>query len=123
MRKIRLKEEIEKDLLSLRIVGSKSKQGLSSSLNPKQDLDRCVNGILKCIRETYNPHNLMSNCGYDRKDGTIVLRISDETFLNTTVTVKVRKDLKVIHQSREFYTDSELRVLDEFLSCWNKVVM
>lgn len=65
----------------------------------------------------------MSNCGYDRKDGTIVLRISDETFLNTTVTVKVRKDLKVIHQSREFSTDSELRVLDEFLSCWNKVVM
>lgn len=123
MRKIRLKEEIEKDLLSLRIARTKSQQGLSSSLNSKQGLDRCVSDILRYIRETYNPHNLMSNCGFDRKDGTIVLRISDETFLNTTVTVKVRKDLKVIHQSREFYTDSELRVLDEFLSCWNKVVM
>ena len=123
MRKIRLKEEIEKDLLSLRIVGSKSKQGLSSSLNSKQDLDRCVNGILKCIRETYNPRNLMSNLGYDRKDGTVVVRISDGTYLNTSVTVKVRQDLKVFHQSREFYVDSELKVLDEFLSCWNKVVM
>lgn len=123
MRKIRLKEEIEKDLLSLRIVGSKSKQGLSSSLNSKQDLDRCVNGILKCIRETYNPHNLMSNLGYNRKDRTVVVRISDGTYLNTSVTVKVGQDLKVFHQSREFYVDSELRVLDEFLSCWNKVVM
>lgn len=123
MKKIRLKEEIEQDLLSLRIARTKSQQGLSSSLNSKQGLDRCVSDILRYIHETYNPHNLMSNCGYDRKDGTIVLRISDETFLNTTVTVKVRKDLKVIHQSREFYVDSELRVLDEFLSCWNKVVM
>ena len=65
----------------------------------------------------------MSNLGYDRKDGTVVIRISDGTYLNTSVTVKVRQDLKVIHQSREFYVDSELRVLDEFLSCWNKVVM
>lgn len=123
MKKIRLKEEIEQDLLSLRIAGAKSQQGLSSSLNSKQDLDRCVSGILKCIRETYNPHNLMLNLGYDRKDGTVVIRISDGTYLNTSVTVKVRQDLKVIHQSREFYVDSELRVLDEFLSCWNKVVM
>ena len=123
MRKIRLKEEIEQGLLSLRIAGAKSQQGLSSSLNSKQDLDRCVSGILKCIRETYNPHNLMSNLGYDRKDGTVVIRISDGTYLNTSVTVKVRQDLKVIHQSREFYVDSELRVLGEFLSCWNKVVM
>ena len=123
MRKIRLKEEIDKDLLSLRIAGAKSQKGLKSSLNSEQDLDRCVSSILKCIRETYDHHNLMSNLGYDRKDGTVVVRISDETFLNTSVTVKVRQDLKVIHQSREFYTDSELRVLDEFLSCWNKVVM
>lgn len=123
MRKIRLKEEIEKDLLSLRIAGARRGEGSTSSLNSEQDLDGCVSGILRCIRETYNPHNLMSNCGYDRKDGTIVLGVSDETFLNTGVTVKIRKDLKVIHQSRGFYTNSELRVLDEFLSCWNKVVM
>ena len=123
MRKIRLKEEIEQDLLSLRIASARKGEGSTSNLNSEQDLDRCVSGILKCIRETYNPHNLMSNCGYDRKDGTIVLGVSDETFLNTGVTVKIRKDLKVIHQSRGFYTNSELRVLDEFLSCWNKVVM
>ena len=123
MRKIRLKEEIEQDLLSLRIAGARGGEGSISKLNSEQDLDRCVSGILKCICETYNPHNLMSNLGYDRKDGTVVIRISDGTYLNTSVTVKVRQDLKVIHQSREFYVDSELRVLDEFLSCWNKVVM
>ena len=123
MRKIRLKEEIEKDLLSLRIAGARGGEGSISKLNSEQDLDRCVSGILKCIRETYNPHIHMSNLGYDRKDGTVVMRISDGTYLNTSATVKVRQDLKVIHQSREFYVDSELRVLDEFLSCWNKVVM
>lgn len=123
MRKIRLKEEIEQDLLSLRIAGARGGEGSISKLNSEQDLDRCVSGILKCIRETYNPHILMSNLGYDRKDGTVVIRISDGTYLNTSVTVKVRQDLKVIHQSREFYVDSELRVLGEFLSCWNKVVM
>lgn len=123
MRKIRLKEEIEQDLLSLRIAGARGGEGSISKLNSEQDLDRCVSGILKCIRETYNPHNLMSNLGYDRKDGTVVIRISDGTYPNTSATVKVRQDLKVIHQSREFYVDSELRVLDEFLSCWNKVVM
>ena len=123
MRKIRLKEEIEKDLLSLRIAGARGGEGSISKLNSEQDLDRCVSGILKCIRETYNPHILMSNLGYDRKDGTVVIRISDGTYPNTSVTVKVRQDLKVIHQSREFYVDSELRVLGEFLSCWNKVVM
>lgn len=123
MRKIRLKEEIEQDLLSLRIAGARGGEGSISKLNSEQDLDRCVSGILKCIRETYNPHNLMSNLGYDRKDGTVVIRISDGTYLNTSATVKVRQDLKVIHQSRELYVDSELRVLDEFLSCWNKVVM
>ena len=123
MRKIRLKEEIEKDLLSLRIAGARGGEGSISKLNSEQDLDRCVSGILKCIRETYNPHILMSNLGYDRKDGTVVIRISDGTYLNTSATVKVRQDLKVIHQSKEFYVDSELRVLDELLSCWNKVVM
>ena len=123
MRKIRLKEEAEKDLLSLRIASARKGGGSTSSLNSEQDLDRCVSGILKCIRETYNPHNLMSNLGYDRKDGTVVIRISDGTYPNTSATVKVRQDLKVIHQGRGFYTNSELRVLDEFLSCWNKVVM
>ena len=123
MRKIRLKEEIEQDLLSLRIAGARGGEGSISKLNSEQDLDRCVSGILKCIRETYNPHNLMSNLGYDRKDGTVVIRISDGTYPNTSATVKVRQDLKVIHQGRGFYTNSELRVLDEFLSCWNKVVM
>ena len=123
MRQIRLKEEIEKDLLSLRIAGAKSQEGLSSILNSEQGLDRCVSDILRYIRETYNPHNLMSNKGYGRKDGTVIVGISDETFLNTSVTLKIRKDLEVIHQSREFYTNSQLRVLDEFLSCWNKVVM
>ena len=123
MRKIRLKEEINKDLLSLRIARAKSQQGLSPKLNSEQGLDRCVSDILKCIRETYNPHNLMSNLGYDRKDGTVVVRISDGTFLNTRVAVKITKDLEVIHLGRGFYVNSELRVLDEFLSCWNKVVM
>ena len=40
MRKIRLKEEIEKDLLSLRIAGARGGEGSISKLNSEQDLDR-----------------------------------------------------------------------------------
>lgn len=123
MRKIRLKEEIEKDLLSLRIAGARKGEGSISNLNSEQELMRYVSDVLKYMREAYHPHLLFCNRGYDKKDETVVLGICDETFLNTRVTVKIRKDLKVIHQGRGFYTNSELRVLDEFLSCWNKVVM
>lgn len=123
MRRIRLKEEINDDLLSLQIEEAKRQEELTPKINPEQKLKRCLNGILRYMRETYHPHLLFCNKGYDKKDETVVLGISDDTFLNTKVTVKIRKDLKVIHQSRGFYTDTELRVLDEFLSCWNKVVM
>lgn len=123
MRKIRLNEEIDDDLLALRIEEAKRQEELIPKLNPEQKLKRCVSGILRYMCKTYDPHLLIGNRGYDEKDGTVVLSICDETFLNTSVTVKVRKDLEVIHQSREFYTDSQLRVLNEFLSCWNKVVM
>ena len=127
MRKIRMNDEIEKDLLSLQIEHAKesrrSEEDLMPRLNSEQKLKRCVSGILRYMREAYHPHLLICNRGYDRKDETLVLKISDETFLNTSVTVKVRQDLEVIHQGRGFYSKSELRVLDEFLSCWNKVVM
>lgn len=123
MRRIRLKEEIDDDMLSLQIEEAKRHKELTPKLNPEQKLKRCLSGILRYMRETYHPHLLFCNKGYDKKDETVVLGVSDDALLNTKVTVKIRKDLKVIHQSRGFYTDSELRVLEEFLSCWNKVVM
>lgn len=123
MRQIRLNDEIKEDVLSLQIEEAKRQEELIPKLNPEQKLKRCVSGILRYMREAYYPHLLFCHKGYDKKDETVVLGISDDTSLNTKITVKIRKDLKVIHQSREFYTDSQLRVLDEFLSCWNKVVM
>lgn len=118
-----LEEELQEELLSQYMEEAKRNEGLTPELTPKQKLVRCVSGILRYMMKTYHPHLLICKGDYDEKDDTLLLSISDETFLNTTVHIKVKQTLDIVHQGRGFYNDSELRVLNEFPSCWNKVVM
>ena len=93
------------------------------NLTSEQELVRRVGGILRYMGSTYQPHLLIRKGEYDKEDGTLYVDISDETFINTQVTVKVKQNLDLVYQSKGFYTKSQLRVLDEFLFYWNKVVM
>lgn len=121
---ITLEEELAKEeLYSDCIEKSEKEKEFTPNLTPEQELVRRVSGILRYMRSTYQPPLIIRKGGYDREDGTLYVNISDETFINTQVTVKVKQNLDLVYQSKGFYTKSELRVLDEFLFCWNKVVM
>lgn len=121
---ITLEEELAKEeLYSDCIEKSEKEKEITPNLTPEQELVRRVSGILRYMRSTYQPPLIIRKGGYDREDGTLYVNISDETFINTQVTVKVKQNLDLVYQSKGFYTKSELRVLDEFLFCWNKVVM
>ena len=121
---ITLEEELAKEeLYSDCIEKSEKEKEFTPNLTPEQELVRRVSGILRYMRSTYQPPLIIRKRGYDREDGTLYVNISDETFINTQVTVKVKQNLDLVYQSKGFYTKSELRVLDEFLFCWNKVVM
>lgn len=121
---ITLEEELAKEeLYSDCIEKSEKEKEFTSNLTPEQELVRRVSGILRYMRSTYQPPLIIRKGGYDREDGTLYVNISDETFINTQVTVKVKQNLDLVYQSKGFYTKSELRVLNEFLFCWNKVVM
>lgn len=121
---IALEEELAKEeLYSDCIEKSEKEKEFTPNLTPEQELVRRVSGILRYMRSTYQPPLIIRKGGYDREDGTLYVNISDETFINTQVTVKVKQNLDLVYQSKGFYTKSELRVLDEFLFCWNKVVM
>lgn len=121
---ITLEEELAKEeLYSDCIEKSEKEKEFTPNLTPEQELVRRVSGILRYMRSTYQPPLIIRKGGYDKEDGTLYVNISDETFINTQVTVKVKQNLDLVYQSKGFYTKSELRVLDEFLFCWNKVVM
>lgn len=121
---ITLEEELAKEeLYSDCIEKSEKEKEFTPNLTPEQELVRRVSGILRYMRSTYQPPLIIRKGGYDREDGTLYVNISDETFINTQVTVKVKQNLDLVYQRKGFYTKSELRVLDEFLFCWNKVVM
>lgn len=121
---ITLEEELAKEeLYSDCIEKSEKEKEFTPNLTPEQELVRRVSGILRYMESTYQPPLIIRKGGYDREDGTLYVNISDETFINTQVTVKVKQNLDLVYQSKGFYTKSQLRVLDEFLFCWNKVVM
>lgn len=121
---ITLEEELAKEkLYSSYIEKLEREEELIPKLTPEQKLVRRVSGILRYMESTYQPPLLIRKGEYDKEDGTLYVNISDETFINTQVAVKVKQNLDLVYQSKGFYTKSELRVLDEFLFCWNKVVM
>ena len=121
---ITLEEELAKEeLYSDCIEKSEKEKEFTPNLTPEQELVRRVSGILRYMRSTYQPPLIIRKGGYDKEDGTLYVNTSDETFINTQVSVKVKQNLDLVYQSKGFYTKSELRVLDEFLFCWNKAAM
>lgn len=121
---ITLEEELAKEeLYSKYIEKLEKEEEFKDKLTPEQKLVRRVSGILRYMRSTYQSPLIIRKEDYDKEDGTLYVNISDETFINTQVTVKVKQNLDLVYQSKGFYTKSELRVLDEFLFYWNKIVM
>ena len=106
-----------------RLVDELNQEELSSNLTPEQKLTKYVSFVLKYIREAYHPHVIVQSKGYNKEEGVITLKVCDDIIINSCVTVQVSQDLKLNHQMLEFYTPTQLRVLKEFFSCWNKVVM
>lgn len=121
---IKLEEELAKEELHSEYIEKSEKEEESiPNLTPEQELVRRVSGILRYMESTYQPPLIIRKGEYDKEDGTLYVNISDETFINTQVAVKVKQNLDLVYQSKGFCTKSQLRVLDEFLFCWNKVVM
>ena len=51
------------------------------------------------------------------------MKVSDDILVGSYITVHVTQDLQLKHKMLDEYTPTQMRVLKEFVSCWNKVVM
>lgn len=100
-----------------------SQEDLSSELTPEQRLTKYVSFVLKYIRETYHPHVIVTSRGYDKLKEVITLKVSDDILVDSFITVHVTHNLDLKHKMLDAYTPTQMRVLKEFTSCWNKVVM
>lgn len=121
-------DEVEQeDLLYQLIEDKKQKLKEQEELMPEvtleQKLTRSVSFILRYMRETYHPHVIVQSKGYDKLKEVVTLRVSDDILVDSFVTVHVTQNLKLKHKMLDAYTPTQMRVLKEFLSCWNKVVM
>ena len=101
----------------------KEQEELMPELTPEQKLTRAVSFILRYMRETYHPHVIVTSRGYDKLKEVVTLRVSDDILVDSFVTVHVTQNLELKHKKLGAYTPTQMRVLKEFLSCWNKVVM
>ena len=99
-----------------------SQEDLTSELTPEQRLTKYVSFVLKYIREAYHPHVIVTSRGYDKLKGVVTLKVSDDILVDY-ITVHVTQDLQLKHKMLDAYTPTQMRVLKEFISCWNKVVM
>ena len=100
-----------------------SQEDLTSELTPEQRLTKYVSFVLKYIREAYHPHVIATSRGYDKLKGVVTLKVSDDILVDSYITVHVTQDLQLKHKMLDAYTPTQMRVLKEFTSCWNKVVM
>lgn len=100
-----------------------SQEDLTSELTPEQRLTKYVSFVLKYIRETYHPHVIVTSRGYDKLKEVVTLKVSDDILVGSYITVHVTQDLQLKHKMLDEYTPTQMRVLKEFVSCWNKVVM
>ena len=101
----------------------KEQEELMPEVTPEQKLTRTVSGILRYMRETYHPHVIVTSKGYDKLDEVITLKVSDDILVDSYITVHVTQNLDLKHKMLDEYTPTQMRVLKEFTSCWNKVVM
>ena len=121
-------DELEQeDLLYQQIADKKAKlkeqEELMPELTPEQKLTRAVSLILRYMRETYHPHVIVSSRGYDKLKEVVTLKVSDDILVDSYITVHITQNLELKHKMLDAYTPTQMRVLKEFTSCWNKVVM
>lgn len=121
-------DELEQeDLLYQLIADKKAKlkeqEELIPEVTPEQKLTRGVSFVLKYMRETYHPHVTVTSRGYDKLNEVVTLKVSDDILVDSYITVHVTQDLQLKHKMLDEYTPTQMRILKEFTSCWNKVVM
>lgn len=120
-------ESEQEDLLYQLIADKKAKrkeqEELMPEVTPEQRLTKYVSFVLKFMRETYHPHVIVTSRGYDKLDCVVTLKVSDDILVDSYITVHVTQDLQLKHKMLDAYTPTQMRVLKEFTSCWNKVVM
>ena len=117
----------QEDLIHQLIADKKAKlkeqEELMLEVTPEQKLTRAVSVILRYMRTTYHPHIIVTSRGYDKLDEVITLKVSDDILVDSYITVHVTQNLDLKHKMLDEYTPTQMRVLKEFTSCWNKVVM
>lgn len=106
-----------------KLVEELNKNELYKELTPEQRLTDYVRFIPRYIREAYHPHVIVTSKGYDKLKEVVTLKVSDDILVDSFVTVHVTHDLNIKHKMLDAYTPTQMRVLKEFTSCWNKVVM
>ena len=127
MKRTEYDELEQEDLLRQRIEEKKAKlqeqEELMPEVTPEQKLTRAVSVILRYMRENYHPHVIVISRGYDNLDCVVTLKVSDDILVDSYITVQVTQNLDLKHKMLDAYTPTQMRVLKEFVSCWNKVVM
>lgn len=117
----------QEDLLYQLIADKKAKlkeqEELMPEVTPEQKLTRAVSFILRYMRTTYHPHVIVTSKGYDKLKEVVTLKVSDDILVDSFITVHVTHNLDLKHKMLDSYTPTQMRVLKEFTSCWNKVVM
>ena len=127
MKRTEYDELEQEDLLHQLIEDKKQKlkeqEELMPEVTPEQKLTRVVSFILRYIRTTYHPHVIVTSRGYDKLKEVVTLKVSDDILVDSFITVHVSHNLDLKHKMLDAYTSTQMRVLKEFTSCWNKVVM
>lgn len=120
-------ELVQEDLIHQLIADKKAKlkeqEELMPEVTPEQKLTKTVSFILRYMRTTYHPHVIVTSKGYDKLKEVVTLKVSNDILVDSYITVHVTQDLQLKHKMLDEYTPTQVRILKEFTSCWNKVVM
>jgi hypothetical protein len=116
-------EDLINQLLADKKAKLKEQEELMPEVTPEQKLTRAVSFILRYMRTTYHPHVIVTSKGYDKLNEVVTLKVSDDILVDSFITVHVTHNLDLKHRMLDSYTPTQIRVLKEFTSCWNKVVM
>ena len=106
-----------------RLLNELNQGELTKELTPEQRLTKYVSFVLKFMREKYHPHVIVTSKGYDKLKEVVTLKVSDDIIVDSFITVHVTHNLDLKHKMLDSYSPTQIRVLKEFTSCWNKVVM
>lgn len=121
-------DELEQEDLLYQLIAEKrekleEQEELMPEVTPEQKLTRSVSMVLRYMRITYHPHVIVTSRGYDKLKEVVTLKVSDDILVDSYITVHVTHNLDLKHKMLDAYTPTQMRVLKEFTSCWNKVVM